>query len=108
MVSDGEADRILQAKYLDWCSARLADRVLHLTPDEIYQLAQQASAETELEPGGSSAVGTELSHRALLGRVTEALLARDPLPSFEEWAAAYAESPEQFDEELAGFWNEQS
>lgn len=35
-------ERILRAKYLDWCSARLADRFLALTPDQIYDLAHES------------------------------------------------------------------
>ena len=36
-------DRILRAKYLDWCSARVAEQFLRLTPDQIYELAQHAA-----------------------------------------------------------------
>lgn len=32
-------DRVLRAKYLDWCSARVAERFLALTPDQIFELA---------------------------------------------------------------------
>ncbi len=35
-------ERILRAKYLDWCSARVADRFLALTPDQIYDLAHES------------------------------------------------------------------
>lgn len=35
-------ESILRAKYLDWCSARIAERFLALSPDEIYQLAERA------------------------------------------------------------------
>ncbi len=108
---DPEAGRELRAKYLDWCSARLADRFLRLTPDEIYELAQRASRGDE-GPGAEGAraagEGSELSYRSLVELVTEALTAQAALPSFEEWAAAYAEAPERFDEELLGFWREHS
>src|SRR5512135_683601 len=104
MASDAEATRVLRAKYLDWCSARLADRFLRLTPDEIYELAQRASvAEGDTDSGGA---GAELSYRDLVGRVTEALTARIQLPTFQEWAAAYTEAPEQFEDELLGLWRE--
>ncbi len=108
MTPNREVGRVLRAKYLDWCSARLADRFLRLTPDEIYELAQRADAEPEGAPpgGGERAVGTELSYRSVVERVTEALAARIQLPTFEEWAAAYSEAPEQFEEELLGLWRE--
>jgi hypothetical protein len=110
MALDPAAGRVLRAKYLDWCSARLADLFLRLTPDEIYELAQRATVYAEPEPGtdaASGVVGTELSYRALVELVTEALTARARLPGFEEWAAAYTESPERFDDELLGLWREE-
>jgi hypothetical protein len=109
-MANSEAERELRAKYLDWCSARLADRFLRLTPDEIYELAQRASAGSEGggggREGGTSGVGTELSYRALVELVTETLKAQASLPSFEEWAVAYAEAPERFDDELLGLWEQ--
>lgn len=39
----GAEDRVLRAKYLDWCSAKVADRFLELTPDQIYDLAHPTS-----------------------------------------------------------------
>lgn len=105
MASDAEATRVLQAKYLDWCSARLVDGFLRLTPDEIYELAQRASAEAGAD---SVSAGKELSYDVLVARVTEALTARMQLPTFQEWQAAYEEAPAQFDHELAGFWRERS
>lgn len=43
MANDPAGDRVLRAKYLDWCSARVADRFLELTPDQIYDLAYGAA-----------------------------------------------------------------
>ncbi len=110
MAADADLERVLWAKYLDWCSARLVERFLQLTPDQIYELAQQAEAEPELGVGGEAAqaVGTEVAHRSVVARVTEALQARMQLPSFAEWSAAYAEAPERFEEELLGLWREQT
>jgi hypothetical protein len=34
---------ILRAKYLDYCSAQLADLLLYLSPDEIYLVAEKAA-----------------------------------------------------------------
>lgn len=49
-------ERVLRAKYLDWCSARIAERFLELTPDQIYELAHPALAR-EVMGGGESAGG---------------------------------------------------
>lgn len=108
---DQSGDRTLRAKYLDWCSARLAERFLDLSPEQIYDLARpERSAEA---PGGDDAAAvaplpppTHEGYRALVQRVTESLLERTPLPTYEQWSAAYEESPERFDAELLGFWKE--
>jgi hypothetical protein len=45
--------------------------------------------------------------RALVAKVTEVLADRIGLPTFEEWSAAYQESPADFDSDLLGFWREE-
>lgn len=103
---DVAGDRALRAKYLDWCSARIAERFLDLSPEEIYALARP-DGETELA-GLSPPLPRveEGSYRALVQRVTESLLGRMSLPGFEEWRAAYAVSPERYDAEMLGFWKD--
>ncbi len=99
----------LRAKYLDWCSARLAERFLDLSPEEIYELARP---EAGPEPADAAPLTPPLPppthhrYRALVQRVTESLLERTPLPTYEQWSAAYAETPERFDAELLGFWQD--
>jgi len=105
MSTDPVGARILRAKYLDWCSARLADRFLRLTPEEIFDLAQEASAEGTAEAASSWDASPE-SYRTMVERVTEVLASRLDLPPYEQWAAAYEAHPEQFDHELLGLWKE--
>jgi hypothetical protein len=114
------SERVLRAKYLDWCSARIAERFLELTPDEIYELAQRASREREERSGGavvaSVPVGDEdrdkegslpvESYRRIIERVTEALASTVTLPAFDEWRVAYEQSPARYDVEMLGFWKE--
>lgn len=57
MKGDPAEDRVLRAKYLDWCSARIADRFLELTPDQIYELAHPAS---ELDITGAAKRGADI------------------------------------------------
>ncbi|MFW6206919.1 MAG: hypothetical protein ACOC5J_03190 [Gemmatimonadota bacterium] len=129
----GSGEDRLRAKYLDWCSARLAERFLDLTPEEIYALAQPgtgpgegAPGDPEAEAGSGGVVGgagggepgggagprvslpypTEEGYRTLVQRVTEALLRRTSLPTFEQWSVAYRESPDRFEAELLGFWRD--
>jgi hypothetical protein len=120
-------ERELRAKYFDWCSARLADRFLALSPDEIFEVAERAGHGRDLEKDAVVASGASHasngsfegdlplqlgakswpepeSFRVLVARVAEVLA--ETLPAFEEWAAAYRQSPERFDVELLGFWKE--
>lgn len=130
---EGSPESTLRAKYLDWCSARLAERFLDLSPEEIYALARpEGGGSREVgEPGAGEGSGpssaveavapptsppgrprgrlphpTEEGYRTLVQRVTEALLRRTSLPTYEQWAEAYAESPERFEAELLGFWKD--
>lgn len=132
MVARVADEAVLRAKYLDWCSARLADHFLQLTPGEIYELAQEAADAGEGGiPGwqvagalavagdgspradGSGVTGREAavrpaaeSYRTLVERVTGELAARLSIPSFEQWLASYRDAPSHYDEELLGFWKE--
>lgn len=130
MAGSETTDRILRAKYLDWCSARVAERFLALTPDEIYQLAETATHGQPMmaDPVASlssffapehemawkngidpnTATSEAEPFRAMVAKVTEVLAERIALPTFEEWSAAYQESPQDFDRDLLGFWREQA
>ena len=130
MAGPDRSERILRAKYLDWCSARVAESFLALTPDEIYQLAEEAtrgqpksaepiaslssifgSAEadagvrTMIDP--FTATDEAEPFRALVAKVTVVLADRMGLPTYEQWSAAYQESPQDFDGDLLGFWREE-
>jgi hypothetical protein len=68
MTNDPAGERILRAKYLDWCSARVADRFLELTPDQIYELAHWRSGdggEQSSPPLGSGEVSPTLSSASM-------------------------------------------
>lgn len=133
MAGINNEQRVLRAKYLDWCSARIAERFLALSPDEIYQLAERASRgpagqadplvslSASVSPEApdwqaaveqaATAVADETSDdssfRALIARVTEVLADELVLPTLEEWTAAYSEAPEEFDPDMLGFWREE-
>ena len=133
MGSNSE-EKILRAKYLDWCSARIAVRFLALSPDEIYQLAERAThgpADTASplpplssfnfqntsEPDWHAAIEQAVTavaddsdqtstFRNLVARVTGVLADEMELPTFDEWSTAYSEAPEEFDGDMLGFWKE--
>jgi hypothetical protein len=101
---DAGDERTLRAKYLDWCSARVAERFLDLSAEEIYALAHPATG----DPSGSLPAPGEESYRVLVQRATEVLLERMSLPVFGEWREQYEASPAAFDAEMLGFWRDSS
>ena len=100
---DERVGSTLRAKYLDWCSARIAERFLALEPEEIYTLARpdESSEAGRFASGGAS-------YRVLVQRVTEALLKEMSLPPFEDWSRSYSADPARYDGELVGFWKDVS
>ena len=134
-VGSKSEDTILRAKYLDWCSARIAERFLALTPDEIYQLAERATDgqadqvsplpplssfnfPNTAQPDWHAAINQAVtavadseseeaaSFRTIVARVTEVLADEMVMPTFEEWSAAYEEAPADFEADMLGFWKD--
>jgi hypothetical protein len=131
---DGAEARVLRAKYLDWCSAQVADHFLALSPEEIYELAERATqaereaggrslpasgagAAGEAVPGGAAAgameggaaAGTEAlaSYREMVERVTNVLADQLGLPDYERWLELYRTDPAGVEAHLLGFWKEE-
>jgi hypothetical protein len=107
--SGGSDEQVIRAKYLDWCSARIAERFLQLTPEEIWQLAETASRDDNETLRGAVVIageGGELPFRWMVGRVTEALAVSLRLPTLDEWRTDYREAPDRYDSELLGLWRE--
>jgi len=95
--SDSEESlEVLQAKYLDYCSAQVADLLLYLSPDEIYLLAQRAHR----EEGG---VG-ELSYVEMVRIATDWLSGKVALPPFDVWVVDYRAHPDRYEEYFMGLW----
>lgn len=91
-----EPEGILRAKYLDYCSAQVADILLLLTPDEMFVLAQDAARES----GRSGGMGYE----EIVTLATERVSGKLALPPFDAWALDYRENPERYEQYLMGFW----
>ena len=94
---DARVDPVLQAKYLDYCSARISEVFLSLTDEHTYQIMEEAAREANL------AVGT-LGFQTMMQLVTRRLRRSVPLPDLETWAEDYARHPEQYDPYLLGLW----
>ncbi len=91
-----DEDPVLRAKYRDYCSARVADALLALSPDEVYTLARsEARATGQVPPEGFSD-----SVSLATGKIRERL----NLPEFDEWVRLYSRDPEAFEPFLMGFW----
>ena len=91
-----ESVEVMRGKYLDYCSAQVADLLLYLSPDEIYLLAQRAHR----EKGGGGA----LSYVEMVQLATDWLAVKVHLPPFDVWLADYREHPEAYEDYLLGLW----
>ena len=94
-MSDKESE-VLRAKYLDYCSAQVADLLLFISPDEIYLLAQRAAQERG-DPG-------EVSYMRMVQVATEWLSEKMALPPFEVWVQDYLAHPDRYEEYFLGLW----
>lgn len=96
----GESDETLRAKYLDYCSAQLADLLLFLSPDEIFLVAQRAQREM-----GEAA---DVSYMGMVEVATGWLSSRVVLPPFDVWVEDYRAHPELYEAYLMGLWETDS
>jgi len=92
----GTDDAVLRGKYLDYCSAQLADLLLYLSPDEIFLVAEKAAREQGLPATGS--------YMEMVQTATTWLSSRVALPAFHVWAEDYRAHPEKYEAYLLGFW----
>lgn len=88
---------VLEAKYLDYCSARLSEVFLSLSDERIYELVEEAAREGRLDVA-------RLSFDEMVKLVTEKLQRSVPLPDFETWVKEYREDPERYERHLMGLW----
>ena len=89
-------EAVLRAKYLDYCSAQVAEHLLSLSPDEIYLL-------TEATHRRDGAHGSP-SYDRMVQMATEGIFRRLGLPEFESWAEEYTRDPTLYESDLLGFW----
>ena len=95
-MADREGESVLRAKYRDYCSARVADALLSLSPEEVFALAEaEARASNRIAPS---------SHNEAIRLATGRIRDRLELPEYESWAAEYLQDPSRFDPYLMGLW----
>jgi len=95
-----EPSEVLRAKYLDYCSAQVADLLLYLSPDEIYLLAQRAHRER----GGEG----DLSYVEMVEIATDWLSRKVTPPPFEVWQEDYLLHPDRYEEYFMGLWESEA
>lgn len=96
----------LQYRYLDWCSAKVAERFQELSLDEIWERAHRADPQLPSHPPTDLRRAPEPDHPGyleLVRRLSVQLATELQLPSFAEWSEKYRRDPEAFDRELLGF-----
>ena len=93
---DAQQSEVLWAKYLDYCSAQVADLLLFLSPDEIYLLAQRAAQERGEQD--------EVSYTRMVQVATEWLARKITLPPFDVWLEDYLAHPDRYEEYFMGLW----
>lgn len=98
----------LRAKYADWCSAQMAERLLALSDDELWRRTRPSEPSDDAPPPASpEAAGASSSadhpQPPLSERLILSLREELALPEFDDWAAAYREDPEPFERVLLGF-----
>jgi hypothetical protein len=105
--------RELRAKYLDWCSAQVADHFLALSPDEIFEIAERAGGTDPRagdRPFSHQATGVVMesldSYRQIVERVTEVLTEQLDLPDFGAWLDLYRRKPAEVESRLLGLWRD--
>ncbi len=91
-----EPEEVLRAKYLDYCSAQLADILLLLSPDEMYVLAHDAARE--------AGMAAELGYEQIVKLATQRVSQKLVLPPFDIWVKDYRSNPEHYDQYLMGLW----
>lgn len=94
----------LRTRYTDWCSARIAEHLMGLSPEEVFLLSERGTRSdatpTPDEASGSFALHSRYSRAEQSIRAAYQELG---LPAFEDWLAAYEASPARFDADILGF-----
>jgi hypothetical protein len=97
-MSQSDAARgSLWVRYVDWCSAQVARRLLELSPDELWDRADRL-AQSEAGAAPLSRAVVPLA-RQLAVELYEEL----GLPPYPRWCEEYQRHPERFDPDILGF-----
>lgn len=90
---------VLHAKYLDYCSAQVADFLLLLSADQMYLLAEAAAEE--------AGISVDLTYEEIVRLATDRISRQLVLPPYEVWLEDYRKHPQYYDRYLMGLWEEE-
>ncbi|HEV2148182.1 MAG TPA: hypothetical protein VGR37_12330 [Longimicrobiaceae bacterium] len=97
-------DQELRTKYSDWCSARIAEHLLALSPEDVFLLSERgALSDATPTPDEASGSFSFRSGYSPAERTIRAAFEELGLPPFAEWAAEYTRDPDRFERDLLGF-----
>ena len=107
MSESADRDLDLWLRYADWSATQINKRLLELSVDELWAIANERVSEPTAQATVIPAdlLPSQTSPIELLQLVRKATLyiAHDlALPTFVEWKQAYAEHPEIFTPEISG------
>lgn len=86
----------LWVRYVDWCSAQVARRLLELSPEEYWERADRLTSEGEAPSLSRASVPLA---RQLAVELYEEL----GLPPYPRWCEEYQRDPSRFDPDILGF-----
>lgn len=97
MPQSDAARGTLWVRYVDWCSAQVARRLLELSPEEFWERAERiARIDRDTVPRSRAEVPLA---RQLAVELYEEL----GLPPFPRWCEEYQQEPDRFDPDILGF-----
>lgn len=87
-----EVGEDLWDRYVDWCSAKVSEHLLALSPEELWFRAHGREAGSAQHPASFSEIVQALSHQVFLEL---------KLPDFGAWRTQYEQDPRPFEDDLA-------
>lgn len=83
----------LWSRYLDWCSAKIAEHILGMPADEVWRRAREAP---------TASAPPSLFSPEFVQNLSTTLFAELDLPDYLTWRGQYLQDPTRFDQDLAG------
>ena len=87
----------LWVRYVDWCSAQVARRLLEMSPEEFWDRAERQA----LTDGSSTPLARSVVR--LARHLSMELYEELGLPAFPIWVEEYRLHPDRFDPDILGF-----